>query len=100
MPTTDVDGGDVSGQVGDLDRVQGSKGLVEPFFGVGFTEETPELLSAEVAGVLDLDRGTQRGHLGGGVGAGNLVPSGLLPPVFDLVGNFLEVLVFRRVHFG
>ena len=100
MPTTDVDGGDVSGQVGDLDRVQGSKGLVELLVGVSFTEEAPELLGAEVAGVLDFDRGTQGGHLGGGVGAGNLVPSGLLPPVFDLVGHFLEVLVFRGVHLG
>lgn len=92
----------VRSHLGDLDGVQGTKGVASVASGLVVLEDLPELLGLGVRSVALLN-GTALGDNGlGGVGALDKLEAGRGPPLLDLLNLLTELLLFlieRHVFF-
>ena len=87
MPSGNVNGGQILGQVDDLNGVKGTEGVVEGLLFLGFNEHSPKLLGEEVGGSLELKISSKLGNIFSGVWSLDSLESGGGPPLSDFISN-------------
>ena len=98
LPTGDVDGFEVLGHLGYLNRVKCTVGVRSGALGGMVLERLPELLGLGVRGVSLLESASFRYDLLGSVRAGGVGETRVLPPLLDGLDFFGKELEFLVSH--